>query len=371
HESTQASLVRRRAEFGVLRALGATRGQVQALVLAETVLLGLAGVVAGLPLGYRIAAANVGAVSATLTNLYLLEAIESLDLPLWPVGLAAVIGVGGALAGGLLPALDLGRRPPTALLAAFTLHAETRSLARPLFRAGWAVLVLAGLWYWLLGQTWQPAGFVLGIALLVAIPLLTPHVVEQAAGWVPGRGLATRLQTTSFAVASLAIAVSMLVGVTLMIGSFRRTVEVSVETTVRADVYVTTPSWTRAGPDASIEPGIVAALASHPGVAYVDRLRRFTGYAGERRIPGVGGGMALPGRERRFARLDGDPAEAVRQVRAEGAVLVSEPLARKAGLTAGDRLEIAGAAGPQAFRIAGVYYDYSTEAGAAVMDLGT
>src|SRR5262249_57728956 len=106
--------------------------------------------------------------------------------------------------------------------AAFTPHAETRSLARPLFRAGWAVLGVGGLWYWLLGRTWQPAGFVLGIALLVAIPLLTPHVVEWAAGWVPVRSfglgyslrsLATRLQTTSFAVASLAIAVSMLVGV--------------------------------------------------------------------------------------------------------------------------------------------------------------
>ncbi len=58
-------------------------------------------------------------------------------------------------------------------------------------------------------------------------------------------------------------------------------------------------------------------------------------------------------------------------MREEGAVLISEPLARKAGLGAGDRLEIAGAAGPEAFRVAGVYYDYSTEAGAVVMDLGT
>jgi putative ABC transport system permease protein len=380
HESTQASLVRRRAEFGLLRALGATRGQVLALILVEAVLLGLAGVGLGLPLGYRIAAANVDVVSATLTNLYLLEAIESIELPLWMVGLAALIGVGGALAGGLLPALDLGRRAPTALLAAFTLHAETRSLARPLFGAGWGVLALAGLWYWRLGRTWQPAGFVLGIALLVAIPLLTPYVVERAAGAIRLRGfglgyslksLATRLQTTSFAVASLAIAVSMLVGITLMIGSFRRTVEVSVETTVRADVYVTTPSWARGGSEATLDPALVATLSGHPGVAYVDRLRRFGGHVGERRVAVVGVDMALPGRERRFTLLGGDPTEAHRRVRDEGAVLISEPLARKTGLGAGDRLEIAGAAGPEAFRVAGVYYDYSTEAGAVVMDLGT
>jgi putative ABC transport system permease protein len=380
HESTQASLVHRRAEFGLLRALGATRGQVLGLILAEAALLGLAGVALGIPLGYRIAAANVDAVSATLTNLYLLEAIESLDLPLWMVGLAALIGVGGALAGSLLPALDLGRRAPTALLAAFTLHAEAHSLARPLFAAGWGVLVLAGLWYWWLGSNWQPAGFVLGMALLVAIPMLTPYVVERAAGGIGLRGfglgyslksLATRLQTTSFAVASLAIAVSLLVGITLMIGSFRRTLEVSVATTVRADVYATTPSWARAGSEATLDPSVVVTLSGHPGVAYVDRLRRFSGQVGARRVAVIGVDMALPGRERRFAMLGGDPAEALRRVRDAGAVLISEPLARKAGLGVGDQVEIAGAAGPEAFSIAGVYYDYSTEAGAVVMDLAT
>ena len=380
HESTQAALVRRRAEFGLLRALGATRRQVLALVLAEVVLLGLVGVAVGLPLGYWVAEANVGTVSRTLTNLYLLEEIQGLELPPWMVGLAALIGVGGALGGGLLPALDLGRRPPTALLAAFTLHAETRSLARPLFRTGWAVLALAAAWFAWRGRAWQPGGFVLGVALLVAIPLMTPYLVEAVARRMrvrrfglgySVRSLAARLQTTSFAVASLAIAVSMLVGITLMVGSFRRTLELWVDTTVRADVYVTTPSWARGGPEATLDAALVATLARHPGVAYVDRLRRFSGYTGERRIAVVGVDMALPGRERRFALLGGDPAEAVRRVRDAGAVLVSEPLARKAGLGAGDRIAIAGPAGDERFAIAGVYYDYSTEGGAVVMDLRT
>src|SRR5581483_5090638 len=124
---------------------------------------------------------------------------------------------------------------------------------------------------------------VLGVSILAALPLLTPAVVAAVAGRLrvrrfgPAyavRGLAARLETTSFAVASLAIAVSMLVGITLMIGSFRRTLEVWVASTVRADVYVTTQSWARGTVEATLAPELVGALRAHPAVAYVDRLRR-------------------------------------------------------------------------------------------------
>jgi putative ABC transport system permease protein len=380
HESTQALLVRRRAEFGLLRALGATRGQVLRLVLGDVAVVGLLGVAAGVPLGYAVAAANVDVVSGTLTNLYLLERIESLELPAWLAGLAALIGIGGALAGGLLPALDLTRRQATELLAAFTLHETARSLARPLFAAGWAVLAVAGAWFALAGRHWRPGGFALGIALLLALPLLTPFVVQAVTARIRVRGfglgysvksLGTRLQTTSFAVASLAIAVSMLIGITLMIGSFRQTVEVWVRSTVRADVYVTTQSWARGGTEATIDPGLVEAIRGHPGVAYVDRLRRFSAYLGPRRVSVAGVDMRLPGREARFPLVGGSPAEALRRVREEGAVLVSEPLARKAGLGPGDRLRLGGPRGEEELQVAGVYYDYSTEGGAVAMGLET
>src|SRR5437868_12759313 len=58
HSATQAALVRRRLEFGILRASGATRSQVLALILSEVAVLGLAGVAIGLPAGYFAARAN-------------------------------------------------------------------------------------------------------------------------------------------------------------------------------------------------------------------------------------------------------------------------------------------------------------------------
>ncbi len=380
YASTQASLVRRRTEFGVLRSLGATQRQVFGLIALEVTVLGALGVAIGIPLGYLVAAANVDVVSNTLTNLYLLNEIEALTLPPWLFVSAAAIGIVGAVLGALWPSLDMSRRDPAALLSAFTLHERLGSLAAPLALSGVLVLVLTGGWYWLIGHEWQPAGFVLAIGLLVGIPLLTPATVQALASPTRVRRfsldyairtLTVRLHGTSVAVAALAVAVSMLTGITVMVESFRRTVALWVETSVAADVYVTTPTSARSPAGASLDSQVVSAAASLGGVVSVDRLRGFLGYIGDRRVSvvGVDMGSALP--RDRFPLFRGEAERAWHQVREAGAVLISEPLARKERLQVGDSVTLAGPEGPLNFAVAGVYYDYSTEAGAVAMDRRT
>lgn len=381
HESVHASLLRRRVELGVLRALGATRGQVLALLLAgDVAVLGVLGSALGVLLGIGVARVALGAVSATLTNLYLLEAIEALRVePRGPL-LAAAVGLGGVAAGGVGPALEASRRQVRELLAPAGREAEWARRAPHLALVGLGVLVAAGTWYGVGGRSWSPAGFVLGLALLVAVPLLTPLLVREAGRRIPVRGLgpgeslrslATRVRRAAFPVAALAIAVGLLTGVTVMVESFRRTLAAWVDATVQADVYVTPASGGRARPEATLEPALVEALARQPGVARVDRLRRLHLSVGSRRVAVSGIDLGLPDAGRRLPLAAGHPEEALRQARQEGAVLVSEPLARKAGLRVGDRLTLPGPRGPRAFPVAGIFYDYASEAGAVVMDLAT
>lgn len=380
YTSTQAALLRRRAELGLLRCLGTTRGQLLRLILAEVALLGVLGVIAGCVLGYAIALYSVEQVSRTLSNLYLLEQIETLRLPPWLFLLAAVVGVGGALGGALLPALDMSRKDPRSLLAAYTLQERVGQAALPLFVLGW--LVLAASWggYFLFAPHWKPAGFASGLGLLVGLPLLTPFTVRELTrrigsrsfGLVYGvKALGSRLQASAFAVAALAIAVSMLIGITLMIGSFRRTVEIWLDASARADVYITSKSWRRAREGATLAPELVQALATHPGVRLVDRLRQIFVYAGERKIMLGAADLGLPIRQGRLEMLAGDRDEALRRAYEEGAVLISEPLARKAGLGLSDELSIMSPAGEVSLPIAGIYYDYSSERGSAAIDLAT
>ncbi len=380
YSSTQASLIRRRAEFGLLRSIGSTPLQVCALILGEVVILGALGVMLGIPLGFGVAEASVDKVSATLSNLYLLEEISSLQVPVELFALAGLVGIGGAVAGAVIPALDLSRRDTRSLLSAFVIHEKIGSAAKTLFVIGMCVILLPWIWYQVWSQTWQPSGFVLGIGLLIGIPLLSPFLVQQACGSVrikrfgfgySLKSLGLQLQTTSVAVASLAVAVSMLIGITLMIGSFRKTLEVWVATSIQADIYVTPRSWRGKGAESTLDPEIVRAMAAHPGVAAVDRLRAFLGYTGEQRISIAGVEMGLVGGAPRFPLLEGEPPEVFRQVREDGKVLVGETLARKRGLAVGEELPLYGREGELRLEIAGVYYDYSTEGGIAVMDLTT
>jgi putative ABC transport system permease protein len=98
------SVLERRREIGLRRALGATRGQIRIQFLAEAILLSLLGGAVGVALG------------AAATASYARSHRELLVIPAeaWAGGLAAAVVV-GALAG-LLPAIRAARQSPTQAL---------------------------------------------------------------------------------------------------------------------------------------------------------------------------------------------------------------------------------------------------------------
>jgi putative ABC transport system permease protein len=98
------SVLERRQEIGLRRALGATKGQIRIQFLSEAILLALTGGVAGVILG-----AICTAVYAHIKGWPVVIPPEA-----WAGGLAAAIGI-GALAG-LLPAIRAARLSPTQAL---------------------------------------------------------------------------------------------------------------------------------------------------------------------------------------------------------------------------------------------------------------
>jgi putative ABC transport system permease protein len=98
------SVLERRSEIGLRRALGATKGHIRAQFLAEAILLSLAGGAAGVA---------IGAVS---TAAYAHAHGEAVVIPpqAWAGGLAAAVIIGAAA--GLLPAIRAARLSPTQAL---------------------------------------------------------------------------------------------------------------------------------------------------------------------------------------------------------------------------------------------------------------
>src|SRR5258708_24888594 len=98
------SVLERRQEIGLRRALGATRGQIRIQFLAEAILLSLVGGVIGVITG------------AAATAAYARGHGEAVVIPLeaWAGGLAAALLIGAAA--GLLPAIRAARLPPVQAL---------------------------------------------------------------------------------------------------------------------------------------------------------------------------------------------------------------------------------------------------------------
>ena len=98
------SVLERRQEIGLRRALGATRGQIRVQFLSEAILLALAGGAAGV-----IAGAAATAVYAHAKGWAIVIPVEA-----WAGGLGAALLIGAAA--GLLPAIRAARLSPTEAL---------------------------------------------------------------------------------------------------------------------------------------------------------------------------------------------------------------------------------------------------------------
>jgi putative ABC transport system permease protein len=98
------SVLERRSEIGLRRALGATKSQIRTQFLGESVLLAVIGGVVGV-----LAGAAATAVSASSKNWAVVIPVEA-----WSGGIASAILI-GAFAG-LVPAVRASRMPPTVAL---------------------------------------------------------------------------------------------------------------------------------------------------------------------------------------------------------------------------------------------------------------
>lgn len=105
----------RRSELAILRALGAKRGTLARLVLAEAALVGLAGSLVGLMLGVGLALVLDAGVRGALPDLPIkLEAIVDMPPGLLLAGL--LLGVAAAVLGAAVPAARAARADPAGAL---------------------------------------------------------------------------------------------------------------------------------------------------------------------------------------------------------------------------------------------------------------
>jgi len=387
HNTISVSVVRRRAEIGIVRALGASRGTVLAAFLGEAASFGLIGALLGLPLGRLMASGAVRLMSATVEALYVSSRPGSIALNASAVVTAMIIGIGVSVASAYSPAREASLVPPVEAMA----RGRREYTARVHKTRDLLIAVLLGLGAALASRAPAVAGkplfgYLATLLLIVASALAVPALVDATTrsfsrllGKILGveaalgsRSLSASLRRTSVLVGALSTAIAMMTAVGIMVGSFRQTVLLWMGDQLPADLYLRPAGDPAADRHPTISPELADKIAALRGVAAIDRLREYEiSYEG---MPAELGSVELRVL-RSYHKADflsgRSSADVLAELREANAVIVSEPFANKHHVQKGDAITLSLGDTKTAFRIADVFYDYSSERGAILMDRNT
>jgi len=391
YNTIAVSVISRREEIGILRALGVARRTVVGLFLAEAAALAVAGIAAGLPMARLMALGALRLTATTVKTLYVATAAQAppLDSGHWLLAFGTALPL--ALLAAALPALEASRVPPVAAM---------RSAGRLETRFRWGSLWLPLCLFALAGilSSMKPVGnlpvfgYAAALAIVLGAAFLCPSALHSAR-WVGEKiiarlwhrfpntavewrlamaNLASSIPRISISVAALAVSLSMLAAIAVMIGSFRETVIYWVEQTLRADLYLRPATRSNVSVEATVSPEVEEAVRRHPQVAGVDRFRNFTLPYGEGLVTlGAGDFNVLLEHGKLLIKEPPGQVKALREAIGRDAVVVSESFSLKHSVRAGDHVTLSMPGGLRDFRVVAVYYDYSNDRGVIVMDQKT
>jgi putative ABC transport system permease protein len=379
--TVSAAIIRRQGEIGILRALGFSAWQVRCLFLGEALVLGLLGLALGLGAGVLLAQALIGQVSETITSLYLLLSIKEIFFS--PLGLLATIGLGlgAVLLAAWVPAHQAASLPPLqALQPGYLRQRSLRHTGRWLWVSG-ACAVLALLLAFI-SRTSGPAWLAFGCALftLLTFAFLTPSVLRLLVlVWHPSR-LTSRLALSNLwqslprnavTITALLTALGMLVGISIMIFSFRQTVTQWLDGSVRADVFIADTANLQMGARRILPSTIEPLLQQLPGIEAIDTYRELQLIADGQPFKLCSIRFPVAARLNPLTFTQGSGKELFAVAAGQEVVMVSEPFARRFRQGIGDVLTLDSPTGRRTFKIAGIFYDYTTETGVVLMDAST
>ena len=388
------AVAQRRREIGIYRAVGMTERRVAWLFLAEATVFGLLGGIVGSAAGILLAQRLVALVSRTISDLYTPVAQgggvwwESPEL--WQASVEGIlIGCVVSMIGALGPSLDASRTATVRALAPGDYESSRQVRAGWLAAIGIGLLAVAGILGMMGPLGGLPVlGYVATFCLLAGLSCLAPVCItggktapSQAGRMVGAQGAMREIAVEHAArnpgrngvtVSALMVGLAIMVGVLIMVRSFRHTVELWINETVIADIVVAPSTWLREANSGTgvktLPPQWREVLAAVPGIADVDTYRDVRVEVNGQRVAIVSRDMKLHARRSQYLVRRGDSTALLNEAVDRQGVIVSEVLANRLGVQEGAILTIMTPEGPWQFPVVAVFYDYATDGGKLVMD---
>ena len=380
YNSFAIAVTQRRAEIGILRALGATRRQIRWLFLGESAVTGLVGSLGGLAFGVLIARGIAASIGTLIADVYgVAQHADELSTSPALLALALAIGIGTSIVAAAIPARNAARVDPVqalqkgkyqilsagegrlraalgVALGAVSIGCLSTGMSRPIFYAGYVLAIVVSLLV-------SP---LLSLALARALrPLL--KWLRPVEGALAADSLIQSPRRTSASVSALMLSLALVVAFAGMARASYDSIIAWMESALNPELFVL-PSQNVVMRTIRFPPSMGPEIAAIPGVERVQMVRDARIVFRQTPVMVVAVEVDSIAETVRREPVAGDAEDMYRRTAAGEGLMVSDNLAQLQGLELGELLEVPAPNGLIRLPIVGIVVDYSDQQGTILMD---
>jgi putative ABC transport system permease protein len=374
------AVTQRRAEIGILRALGATRRQIRWLFLGESAVTGLVGSLAGALVGLLIARGIAASIGTLISDVYgVAQRADQIAASGLTLGFAIVIGVVTSMVAAVIPSQQAARVDPVQALQKGKYQVLTAGESRA--RAVLAAL-LGGLSLVCLGLNGSRVWFYAGYALVIAVALLLGPLLSlglarllrpllkwlrPVEGALAADSLIQSPRRTSASVAAVMLSLALVVAFAGMARASYSSIIDWMDAALNPDLFVI-PTQDIVIRTLRFPPDMSPELEAIPGVARVQMVRDARIVFRGTPVMIVATDVKSLAETVRRTPVEGDASAMYQETAAGRGLMVSDNLANLQGLKLGEVLQLPAPHGVIALPIVGIVVDYSDQQGTILMD---
>ena len=388
YNSFAIAVAQRRSEIGILRALGATRGQIRWLFLGESAVTGVLGSLGGLAFGVLIARGIAASIGTLINDVYgVAQHAEDVSTDTSLLAVALAIGVVTSIIAAAIPARQAARVDPVQALqkGKYQVLSAGESRLRSVLAAALGAIALLCLVVPNVASESAPfvrvlfyVGYVLAIAVaLLLSPILSLGLskalrpllkwIRPVEGVLAADSLIQSPRRTSASVAALMLSLALVIAFAGMARASYDSIIDWMSVALNPDLFVM-PSASVVTRTIRFPKSMGAELGAIPGVERVQMVR--DARIVFRQTPVMVVAVEVKSLAETVPRtpIAGDPIDMYRRTAAGEGLMVSDNLAQLQHLSLGEVLEIPAPEGVIRLPIVGIVIDYSDQQGTILMD---
>ncbi len=376
------SVLQRRGLLGSLRVLGATRREIFSEVLIEAFFISIIGTGIGVILGVVLGQGLVKLVAGTIDSLYFTLTVTTFEISSGIFIKGILLGVVTSLVASFIPAFEAAASRPQIVRFRSVIESLAQKLLPKITLAGLGMIGISVVILFL-SESSLIAGFASLFLLVIGFALCVPMIAELISKYLgifmnkvgsktsvlykmAVTGIAGSISRTGTAIAAMVVAISVVIGMGIMIESFRTTVQLWAQQMIQGDIYVNTMENVSSTAETPLPYELVEQIVVLDGIEATKGLKTVflvTDY-GTLEVD-----VITPVEQCRteYQLKTGNDIPAWESLKNGEAVYISEPLAYKHNLSVGDAITFTTEQGKQEYGISGIYYDYSSDAGKIIM----